>query len=221
MKYFIEGRLAQTVRLVLDRGESCWAGKGSLTCIDPGLRWSLKLPGGLGGAGRRLLSGEGVSLTYLESDRDGSEAVLSSNQPGRIMDWSLDQGAVLTTRGSFVGAVGETVEIDVRVARRARAAFFGGAGLFLQRISGRGLAFIHGAGDFLDYSLSPGQSILVSTGNLAAFSDEVDYDIQAVSGVRRILFSGEGLFMTRLTGPGRVLLQSLKRSSRAAPPRGE
>ena len=75
---------------------------------------------------------------------------------------------------------------------------------------------VHGSGDFIDYHLKEKESILVSTGNLAAFSDSVDYDIQGIGGCRRVLFGGEGLFMTKLTGPGRVLLQSLKRTNPAA-----
>jgi uncharacterized protein (AIM24 family) len=160
-----------------------------------------------------MLSGEGISLTFLESTRDGQCATVAANQPGKIIPWNLDQGPVITTRGSFVAAFGPAVEIDVRVAKRAGAAMFGGAGLFLQRIAGSGTALVHGAGDFVERDLAEGESVLVSTGNLAAFSEAVDYDIQGVAGCRRIAFGGEGLFMTRLTGPGRVLLQSLKRTT--------
>ncbi|UCF36541.1 MAG: AIM24 family protein [Acidobacteriota bacterium] len=213
MEYEIEGKFAQIVRLGFSKADECWASKGSLTAYDPAVNWELKVPGGVGGAARRVLSGEGVTLTRVRTVADNSEAILASNEPGKIIDWNLDAGPVLTTRGSFVGAYGPAVDIDVIVTRRAGAAFFGGAGLFLQKISGQGVVFIHGAGDFIEYELDRGQSIMVSTGNLAAFADSVDYDIQRVGGVRRALFGGEGLFMTKLTGPGRVLLQSLKRMS--------
>lgn len=214
MKFEIEGELAQTVRLTLNEAETCWASKGSLVAHDPGIRWRLRVPGGIGGAGRRLFSGESVALTLIEADSDDLEVVLSANEPGKIISWPLEAGPVVTTRGSFVAAFGPDVDIDVTVARRARAAFFGGAGLFLQKVSGQGTAFIHGAGDFIDHDLEEGQSILVSTGNLAAFAQRVDYDIQTLSGLRRIFFGGEGIFMTRLTGPGRVLIQTLKRNQR-------
>jgi uncharacterized protein (AIM24 family) len=220
MQFEIEGELAQVAHLTLDKGESCWASKGSLVSIDPGLGWTLKLPGGLGGSARRMLSGEGVSLTFLEASHDGQRATVAANQPGKIVAWDLGEGAVITTRGSFVAAFGPAVEIDVQVARRAGAALFGGAGLFLQQISGSGTALIHGAGDFVEHRLAKGQSILVSTGNLAAFAETVDYDIQGVAGCRRIAFGGEGLFMTRLSGPGLVLLQSLKRTSTAPHAKG-
>jgi uncharacterized protein (AIM24 family) len=213
MKYSIEGDLAQLARICLNRGETCWSSKGSILTLEPKIRWSLKIPGGAGGAVRRALSGEGIGLTYIESREDGSEVLLASNRPGKVMDWSLENGPVVTTRGSFLAAFGPHVDINVTVARRAGAAFFGGAGLFLQRISGHGTALIHGAGDFIDRYLEAGETILVSTGNLAAFDSRINYTIQGVGGLGKIFFSGEGLFMTKLEGPGRVLLQSLKRGS--------
>jgi uncharacterized protein (TIGR00266 family) len=212
MRYTIEGVFAQTVQLALSPGDTCWASKGALLALDPDVDWTLKIPGGLSGTVRRMLSGEGLALTYIQGRREGERVVLTANQPGKILAWDLSDGAVVTTRGSFVAAFGPQIEIDVTIARRAGAALFGGAGLFLQKISGRGTVLIHGAGDFIERLLEPGESTVVSTGNLAAFADIVDYNIQATGGVRRILFSGEGLFMTRLTGPGRVLLQSLKRA---------
>ncbi|MDH3643256.1 MAG: AIM24 family protein, partial [Gammaproteobacteria bacterium] len=191
--------------------ETCWAGKGGIMSHTDGVDWSLRIPGGVAGAARRMLSGEGMGLAFLEAKSSGVTATLASNQPGRIFSWNLDDGPVVTTRGSFLAAWG-TVDITVTIARRTGAALFGGAGLFLQRVSGRGQALVHGAGDLDDRQLAQGESITVSTGNIAAFTDGVDYDIQYVGGARKAFFGGEGLFMTRLTGPGRVLLQSLKRN---------
>ena len=211
MQYTIHGELAQVANLTLDNGETCWASKGSIVALDPGLGWSLKMPGGASGAARRMMSGEGIALTFFSASADGQRATVAANQPGKIIAWNLDDGPVITTRGSFVAAFGPRVDIDVRVAKRAGAAFFGGAGLFLQRISGTGTVLVHGSGDFIEHDLAEGESLLVSTGSLAAFAESVDYDIQGVAGCRRMAFGGEGIFMTRLTGPGRVLLQTLKR----------
>ena len=219
MQYLIGGQLAQFVDLTLNSGDECWASKGSLVSYSPGIKWNLKVPGGVGKAARRLLSGESVALTLIRSSADDSRVTLSSNEPGKILAWDLTGGAIVTTRGSFVGAFGPDVTIDVSVARRAGAALFGGAGVFLQTVSGEGTAFVHGAGDFIEYDLARDQSLLVSTGNVAGFSQQVDYNIQGVAGMRRVLFGGEGLFMTKLSGPGKVLLQSLKRgATRQKPP---
>lgn len=211
MEYDVTGHIAQSVRLSLVPGRPVWVSNGALMAYSAGVRWQLKVPGGVSGAVRRSLSGEGLSLTHLTATADGDHAILSANAPGTVRTWDLATGPVVTTRGAFLAAWGDHVDIDVTVARRAGAALFGGAGLFLQRISGRGTVLIHGSGDFRERTLADGEQLLVSTGNLAAFGGGVDYDVQGVGGCRKMFFGGEGLFMTRLTGPGPVYLQTLKR----------
>lgn len=212
MRYQIRGEIAQQVIMKPERGDAVWASNSSLMGYSSGIQWQLRVPGGVGGAVRRSFAGEGVSLTYIEAESENETVLLAANQPGHIMPWDLQtDGPVITTRGAFLAAFGEDIDINVTIAKRAGAAFFGGAGLFLQRISGIGTVLIHGSGDFYEQKLSSGSSITVSTGNLAAFADSIDYNIRGVGGCRKMLFSGEGLFMTHLAGPGRVLLQTLKR----------
>ncbi len=211
MQYTIAGEIAQFARLEFASGESVWLSKGALMAYSDGVQWRPRVPGGLGGAVRRTLAGESAALTYAEARGAGQFALIGSNAPGHIATWDLSDGPVIATRGSFLAAWGEEVDISVIIARRAGAAFFGGAGLFLQRIAGRGAVLLHGSGDFEQCNLGQGEPLVISTGNLAAFADTVDYDIQTVGSIGRALFGGEGVFMTRLTGPGRVLLQSLKR----------
>lgn len=218
MQHHIVGEFAQYLRLTLERGETCWAGRGSIMSYDTGIHWELKAPGGVAGAARRLLSGEGIALAHLSAEGNDAAVSLASSQPGTISLWDLADGPVLTTRGAFLAAWGD-IDIDVSIARRAGAALFGGAGLFLQRLSGRGTVAIHAAGDLDRRELADGESVTVSTGHLAAFGDAVDYDIAYVGGVRKALFSGEGVFMTTLTGPGSVLVQTLKRGSQGPAPR--
>lgn len=215
MRHEIHGQLAHYLRLTFDRGEACWAGKGAIMSYDDGISWRLRVPGGISGAVRRLLSGEGLGLAYVQAARSGAAASFASNRPGTVAIWDLSQGPLLTTRGSFLAAWGD-VDINVTVARRAGAALFGGAGLFLQRLSGRGTVAIHAAGDLDQRLLGAGETMTVSTGHLAAFDDGIDYDIEYVGGLRKALFSGEGIFMTRLRGPGQVMLQTLKRKGEIA-----
>jgi len=207
----VSGTIAQTVDLRLKKGQALWCARGTLLAYDHDVKWQLKVPGGAGKAMSRMLSGEGASLTHVTTDREGSRVVLSANQPGRLATWDLSRGSVVCTSGAFVAAVGDDVQIDVTVARSAGAAFFGGAGLFMQKLSGRGVVVIHGAGDFIAHRLGPGEKLLVSTGNLACFSDGTRYGIRGVGGCLKSLFGGEGVFMTELTGPGWVMLQSLKK----------
>lgn len=209
--YRVDGEIAQRAVVSLGEGDGLWASRSAIMAHTPGVNWRLKIPGGVGGAARRMLSGEGLALTRVTSAADGQTVLLTANAPGHILSWDLADGPVLTTRGAFLGAWGPAVDISVTIAKRAGAAFFGGAGLFLQRISGKGTVLIHGSGDFDDYRLGDGEEITVSTGNLAAFGADVDYRIRGVPGMRQMFFGGEGFFMTRLIGPGRVLLQTLKR----------
>ena len=129
---------------------------------------------------------------------------LGANAPGHIHEWDLE------TRGAFLAAWGAGLNITVAIARRAGAALFGGAGLVMQRIEGRGTILVHGRGDFRKADLAAGEELHVSTGNLAAFSSTIDYNIESVGSLRKTFFSNKGLFMTRLMGPGTVLLQTLK-----------
>lgn len=208
--FSIDGVIAQTATLTLRRDQSLWCSRGSLLSYSEGVEWNLEIPGGAAKAASRLLAGEGIALTRVRATRPGALVTLTANQPGRLATWDLSEGAIVCTRGSFVAAVGD-VDIDVTVARSAGAALFGGAGLFLQRISGRGIALVYGSGDFIERRLAPGEKLMVSTGNLALFSAEVGYGVRGVGGCRKMLFGGEGMFMTELTGPGWVMLQSLKK----------
>lgn len=211
MDFSIDGTVAQSARLTLAEGETVWASKGSIISYATGLKWDVKVPGGLAGALKRSLSGEGIALTYIEATARGQFVTLGANAPGHIEEWDLNaSGPVLTTRGAFLAAWGEGINITVAIARRPGAALFGGAGLVLQRIEGDGTVLVHGRGDFRKAELADGEELRVSTRNLAAFSDAVDYNIETVGSLRKTLFSKEGLFMTQLTGPGTVLLQTLK-----------
>ena len=205
--YALRGEVAQTVTVTLEAGQTMWASKGAILSHDAGIQWQLKIPGA---AVSRMLSGEGLALTYVTAQRTGSSVTLSANQTGKVAVWDLAWGPVTCTSGSFLGAIGD-VQIDVTVARRMGAALFGGAGFLLQKLSGQGLVFIHGSGDFIERDLHPGEELTVSTGNLAAFGSGVGYDIVGVGGCLKVLFGREGLFMTKMTGPGRVLMQSMKR----------
>ena len=218
MEFTIDGTVAQSVSLSPGEGDVVWASRGSIVSYTDGVKWDLKVPGGLASAFKRSLAGEGMSLTHIHATAARQSVVLAANAPGHIEPWDLDtDGPILTTRGAFLAAWGTGINITLAIARRPGAAFFGGAGLVLQRIEGRGTVLVHGRGDFRKERLAGGQQLRVSTGNLAAFSDKVDYDIEGVGSLRKSLFSKEGLFMTRLTGPGTVLLQTLKPPTAARP----
>ena len=212
MEYEIKGVINQTLSVSLDKGEALWASKGTLVSYDETVDWGVKALGGVGKTVSRMLSGESLALAYITA-REAGKANLAAHEPGRIVSWNLaEAGEVVALRGAFLAAYGD---IDIRVtrAKRVGAMIFGGGGLLLQMISGTGMVFLAVKGDLVDRNLVQEETTLVSTGNLAAFSKTCDYRIRGVGGCKKMLFGGEGFFMTELAGPGRVLIQTLKRGT--------
>ena len=108
------------------------------------------------------------------------------------------------------------VELSVFFQKRFSAGLFSGEGFILQQLSGSGMAFLEIDGTAVEYELARGQSIIVDSGNLAMMDATCSVDIQMIKGVKNVLFGGEGLFNTFVTGPGRVTLQSMPVSGLAA-----
>ena len=206
----VQGDVAQSATLNMHAGQTLWCARGALMAYNDAIEWHLEVPGGAGKAVSRALSGEGVTLTRVTAIAEGARVTLSANQPGKLATWDLTRGAVVCTSGSFVAAVGD-VNIEATLVRSPRALLFGGVGLFLQRLTGTGVALIHGSGDFVEYMLRDTEKLLVSTGNVALFSDRVKLGVRRVGGCLKSILGGEGLFVTELTGPGWVMLQSLKK----------
>jgi uncharacterized protein (AIM24 family) len=93
--------------------------------------------------------------------------------------------------------------------KKLGAGLFGGEGFILQRFSGNGMVFLEIDGDVVEKTLAPGETLIVNNGHVAALDETVDFDIQRVKGVKNIVFGGEGLFFAKMTGPGRVWLQTM------------
>lgn len=133
----------------------------------------------------------------------------TSSFPGEIMVLDIAPGQEMIVQKSAFLAAEAGVNLSIHFQKRLGAGFFGGEGFIMQRLSGRGTAFVEIDGDLMEYVLKPGQSIVVDTGNVAGFEPSVQMDIQTVTGAKNMLFGGEGIFNTVLTGPGRVWLQTM------------
>ncbi len=66
-----------------------------------------------------------------------------------------------------------------------------------------------------EYELAAGQAMIIDTGYLAAMEETCSIDIQSVPGLKNMVFGGEGVFNTRITGPGKIYLQSMPISQMA------
>lgn len=215
MRYEIKGEPMPVVICHLAAGESMITEKGSMVWMSPNMQMSTGA-GGLGKAFGRMFSGETIfQNTYTAVGGEGMIAFASSF-PGSILAIPITpNNPVIVQKSGFLAA--ETgVELSVFFQRKFRAGLFGGEGFIMQKLSGNGMAFIEIDGTAFEYQLADGQSMIVDTGNLAMADATCSIDIQTVKGVKNILFGGEGLFNTVVTGPGSVTLQSMPVSAVAA-----
>jgi len=218
--YRIIGDDLQAVIVTLDPGETMVAEAGAMMYMQYGIAMNTTLDpnqqgGGLLGklmtGAKRALSGDSFFVTTFTNEASRRQDVaFSSPFPGKIFPVELRTwgGTLIAQKDSFLCAA-RGVNVSIAFTRRIGAGFFGGEGFILQRIEGDGMAFLHGSGTLHELELAPGESLRVDTGCLVAMAPTVDYDIQVVPGVKTALFGGEGLFFAKLTGPGRVVLQTL------------
>ena len=215
MRYEIKGEPMPVVICHLAAGESMITEKGSMVWMTPNMQMSTGA-GGLGKAFGRMFSGETIfQNTYTAVGGEGMIAFASSF-PGSILAIPITpNNPIIVQKSGFLAA--ETgVELSVFFQRKFRAGLFGGEGFIMQKLSGNGMAFIEIDGTAFEYQLADGQSMIVDTGNLAMADATCSIDIQTVKGVKNLLFGGEGLFNTVVTGPGSVTLQSMPVSAVAA-----
>ncbi len=208
MKYNIQGEPMPVVICHLEAGESMITERGSMVWMSGNMRMETQT-GGLGKAFGRLFSGESIfQNTYTAVGGPGMIAFASSF-PGTIRAVEITPGMpVIAQKSAFLAAT-PGVELSVHFQKKFGTGLFGGEGFIMQRLSGHGMAFLEIDGSAVEYSLAPGQQLIVDTGNLAMVDATCQIDIQTVKGAKNVLFGGEGLFNTVVTGPGRVVLQTM------------
>ena len=209
--YKIYGDDLQMVEIELDPGEGVRAEAGAMTYMEDGIEMQTSTGGGLLKGFKRAITGESFFITtFLNNGRAKSHVAFGAPYPGKIipLDLAALGGKFICQKDSFLCAAQGT-EIEVAFTKRLGAGLFGGEGFILQRLEGDGLTFVHAGGTIIEKDLRPGESLRVDTGCLVAFAPSVNYDIHFVGGFRNALFGGEGVFLARMTGPGKVYLQSL------------
>ena len=209
MRTSIFGNDLPGVSIVLDKGESVYTQSGGMAWMDNGITMNTNIKGGLMKGIGRMFSGESLFMATYTSSLPNQEIVFASTFPGKIIELDLVPGQDwICQKSSFL--VGEPgVNLSVEWTRRVSAGLFGGEGFILQRLSGHGKVFLEVAGSVVKRELKPGEVIKVDTGNVVGFDRQVKYEIETVKGFKNIFFGGEGLFLTKLTGPGTVYLQTL------------
>ena len=209
MKYKISGDNLQLVTVELNSGEKVYGEAGAMVYMSSNMNMEAKMRGGLLKAIGRKMAGETIFLTEFTPTGGSGIVAFGGNAPGTIKPIEIAPDKEFIAQKDAFLCAEDTIELSVALQRRLGSVFFGGEGFILERLSGHGTAFIHACGDFIEFELDAGQRLKVDTGCVVGWDDTVDYDIERVKGIKTMFFGGEGLFLTTLTGPGKVLIQSM------------
>jgi uncharacterized protein (TIGR00266 family) len=219
--FYIHGEEMQYVEIELDPQETAIAEAGAFMYMDDGIQMetifgdgSAQQKGFMGkllNAGKRLLTGESLFMTaFTHQGNHKAKVAFASPYPGKIipLDLSQYQGKIICQKDAFLCAA-KGVAIGIEFQKKLGTGLFGGEGFIMQKLEGDGMAFCHAGGHVMKRTLSPGEVLRVDTGCIVAYTQDVDYDIQFIGGVKNTLFGGEGMFFATLKGPGEVWLQTL------------
>jgi uncharacterized protein (TIGR00266 family) len=209
MKYEIIGDNLQMVKIELTANEGLFAEAGAMVNMSGNMQMESLLKGGILSGLKRVIMGESLFLTKFFPSGSSGFVSFAGNVPGKIFSVTLaGENEFIAQRDSFLCSE-EGVVLDIALTKRIRSGLFGGEGFILQKMSGSGTVFLHCCGDIIELALNEGEMIKVQTGLVVGFENTVSYDIALAGGITSILFGGEGLFVTTLSGPGRVVLQSM------------
>lgn len=208
MQYRLIGDTMPAVEVILNRGEGMYTQSGGMAWMTEGVEMSTSTQGGILKGIGRMFTGESMFMAQYTAVRDNALVAFSSTVAGEIIPIDLAQHqGLICQKGAFLCAT-PGVQMNIKFTKKIQAGLFGGEGFILQQAVGNGLLFLEIDGDRVEKDLAPGEVLYVDTGNVVAFSPTVSYDVQMVQGLKNILLGGEGLFNTKLTGPGRVILQT-------------
>ena len=209
MKYEIKGDTLPVVLCYLEGGEKMINEGGSISWMSPNMKMETTTNGGVGKAFGRMFAGEKMFQNVYTAEGGNGMIAFASSFPGSIRAFEITPGQDMVFQKSAFLAGEAGVNLSIFFNKRFGAGLFGGEGFIMQRVSGQGIVFAEFDGHVIEYELQPGQQIIVDTGHLAAMSATCGIDIQSVPGVKNMLFGGEGLFNTVITGPGHVWLQTM------------
>ena len=209
MRYEIQGDTLPVVICYLDGGEKMITEKGAMSWMSPNMHMATSTNGGIGKAFGRMFSGESMFQNIYTAQGGPGMIAFASCFPGSILPYQISPGRELIVQKSGFLASEAGVNLSVFFQKRFGSGLFGGEGFIMQRLAGEGMVFLEFDGHVVEYDLQPCQQIIVDTGYLAAMEATCSMDIQTVPGVKNMLFGGEGIFNTVITGPGHIWLQTM------------
>lgn len=209
MNYELIGKTVPAVEITLNKGESMYSQKGGMAWQTEGISMQTNARGGVLKSLGRMFTGESIFMNTFTAEKDGAKVAFATTVPGDIVGINMEKhpNGFMLQRSAFLCAQ-PSVDIKVAFTKKFSAGFFGGEGFILQRAQGNGMLFLEVDGDPVIRKLAPGEVLKVDTGNVVGFESSVSYEIEMVKGLGNIFLGGEGLFLTKLTGPGKVIIQS-------------
>lgn len=209
MRYEIKGDTLPVVVCYLENGEQMITERGSMSWMSPNMKMETTTNGGIGKAFGRMFSGEAMFQNRYTAQGGNGMIAFASSFPGQIVAREIGLGQELIVQKSGFLASESGVDLSVFFQKKLGAGLFGGEGFIMQRLSGQGMAFLEFDGHVVEYDLRPGQQIVIDTGYLAAMDATCSMEIQTVPGLKNMVFGGEGVFNTIVSGPGHVWLQTM------------
>ncbi|MCI8348396.1 MAG: TIGR00266 family protein [Firmicutes bacterium] len=209
MKYEIKGEPLPVVICELENGEQMITERGSMSWMTPNVKMETTSNGGVGKALGRMFAGEALFQNKYTAQGSNASIAFASSFPGSILALNITPDRPIIVQKSAFLASESTVELSVHFQKKLGSGFFGGEGFIMQKLSGNGTAFIEIDGYAVEYELAPGQQMVIDTGYLAMMDATCKMDVTTVKGVKNVLFGGEGLFNTLVTGPGKIVLQTM------------
>lgn len=209
MKYEIIGGSFPAAVVELDAGEEVFTQSGAMAWSDKDVSMSTNAEGGFFKSLGRMFSGTSLMFVTHKSEREDAHVTFSAAFPGTIKAFEVDENHEYIAQKNAFLVADKGVNVDVVANDNIWAGIFGGEGIFLQKFTGKGTILTEIDGSVVEVELKEGEQIKVETGHVAVFESSVQYNIESVKGAKNIFFGGQGLFMTTLTGPGKVWLQTL------------
>jgi uncharacterized protein (TIGR00266 family) len=208
LQYHIEGSTMQTLKIKLEPGESIYSESGCLLYMTPEIELKTNFTGGIGGILKRAITGNSLALNHFKAHGGTGVVSFTTRMPGHIVPLSIQEyGSVFVQRHSFLCAQ-ESVKLEI-YGNFGLTGFFGGIGLIYNQLEGNGLAFISVDGEVTEHDLQPGETLLIHPGHLAAYEQRVQFEVQRLKGFKNMFFGGDGIFLAKVTGPGKVWMHSL------------
>ncbi len=208
MKYEIIGKTVPAVEFTLNRGESIYSQRGGMTWQTDGINMKTNARGGVMKSLGRMFTGESIFMNTYTANVDGAKVAFATTVPGDIVSVNVGENNGFTVQKSSFLCAEPGVDMSIAFTKKFSAGLFGGEGFVLQKAKGNGMLFLEVDGDPVERILAPGEVLKVDTGNVVGFESTVSYEIETVKGLGNIFLGGEGLFLTKLVGPGRVIIQS-------------